>query len=59
MTASSTPGRIRIPYMWWLREATKDAPAEAPEPDGYTPSDTDYIPSGTADMWRTARTRIA
>src|SRR5689334_15691488 len=54
MTAlHATTPRVRIPFYWWRHEASQTRPA-AREP-GYLVCDTAYIPSGTADMWRTAR----
>jgi hypothetical protein len=56
MTASTAPQpRIRIPFFWWLREARRQ------EQDSveYLRSDTAYIPASTADMWRSARPRVA
>ena len=53
MTALSTPTRVRIPFFWWQNEAARTKPAA--EKISYLRCDTEYIPSGTADLWRTAR----
>jgi len=53
MTALTTPStRVRIPFFWWQNEVARTTPVVE---DNYQRCDTDYIPSSTADMWRTAR----
>ena len=54
MTATLAPTaqvRPRITYFWWLREARAITKPAAAAPS-YVPADADYIPSGTADLWR-------
>ena len=47
----------RLPFFWWLEQA--DWPARRPsgKNTGAVPADDSYIPSGTADLWRSARPR--
>lgn len=47
----------RLPFFWW-REQT-DWPARVPTSKSINsvPADDAYIPSGTADLWRSARPR--
>jgi hypothetical protein len=67
MSLSTPTVRIRIPFFWWQREvASAEVAAKAAarakaaaETDGYLRCDTSYIPSSTADLWRTARYRAA
>jgi hypothetical protein len=45
----------RLPFFWWRQQA--DWPARKPSGTGAVPTDDSYIPSGTADLWRSARPR--
>jgi hypothetical protein len=56
MSAQNTPAvRVRIPFFWWRREVAATKAQDA----GYLRCDTTYIPSGTADLWRSSRNRAA
>jgi hypothetical protein len=54
MTELSTPSTLlRMSFFWWQNEVARTTPVV--EDRNYLRCDTDYIPSSTADMWRTAR----
>ena len=45
----------RLPFFWWREQS--DWPARKPSRTSAMPADDSYIPSGTADLWRSARPR--
>jgi hypothetical protein len=61
MTALATSpntrtARVRVPFFWWLHESRVDR-ATATADSGSVYLDASYIPTGTADLWRSARRR--
>jgi hypothetical protein len=56
VTTSTTTTKARpavriAPFFWWLREADRQSATTK----AYVALPGDYIPAGTADLWRTAR----
>lgn len=48
----------RVAFFWWLSRNRSGQFADAIDADsdaGYVVSDADYIPTGTADLWRRGR----
>jgi hypothetical protein len=44
----------RMPFFWWRQQAWPQQNRSAP---AHVPADDAYIPSGTADLWRSSRAR--
>jgi hypothetical protein len=63
MTAVATArgvrtARLSIPFFWWVREADVHSASSSVEAEyAYTASDNDYIPSSTADLWKSSSRR--
>jgi hypothetical protein len=58
-TLSSQPlsrsALARMPFFWWRQQADWPVRQRAGKTAGRRPADDCYIPSGTADLWRSAK----